>query len=1023
MDERACVKQRLEQARLPLAREQAVEQKARELVAVAREHSRQNNGIEAFLREYDLSSREGVLLMCLAEALLRIPDADTANRLIRDRLSRGQWDTHLGESHSLLVNASTWGMLLTGRLLGGVGSSASGAEQLLRQLVSRVGEPVVRTALQQAMRILAMQFVMGRDLPEALKRAKQQRRRRFSYDCLGEAAITRDDVEHYLAGYLAAIDSLGLVVRPERSVFEQAGISVKLSAIHPRYEFSQRRRVLDELVPRLQLLAERAAAAGIGLTLDAEEAERLELSLDIFERVFDSGVSESWQGLGLAVQSYQKRAWPVLMWLQRLARDRRLRIPVRLVKGAYWDSEIKRAQVLGLDGYPVFTRKSATDVSYLACAQFMLHNTECFFPQMASHNAHTIAWIDAIGAGTDYELQCLHGMGESLFTAIDKCLDVPPPVRIYAPVGSHEELLPYLVRRLLENGANSSFLNQLGDAQTDMNTIVANPCQHIESVECRPHPQIPLPSELYGAQRRNAAGWDLSDPVVVAMLADQITAARGPEWRAAACIDAEDQDGVERAVRSPASGDVIGTVVEAQQDVIDRALYLAVNAAPAWDALGGSRRAALLTRSADLFEQHTGSLVARIVYEGGRTIPDAIAEVREAVDYFRYYGRLAQDRFETAVALPGPTGELNELQLHGRGVFACISPWNFPLAIFAGQVAAALAAGNAVLAKPARQTALTGYAAVALMHQAGIPGDVLHFIPGRGAEIGAQLCSDKRLAGIAFTGSTETAWTIQQALADRRAAIVPLVAETGGQNVMIADSSALPEQLVTDVLQSAYNSAGQRCSALRVLFVQNDIADRVLDLLIGAMQELRIGDPANLTTDVGPVIDRSAIKDLQLHVARMQREACLLGRLEPGTQLTDGSFFPLHLFEIDSLTMLTGEVFGPVLHVVRFRGDRLDQVVDAVNATGYGLTLGVHSRIEETWQRVCRRARVGNLYINRNMIGAVVGTQPFGGEGLSGTGPKAGGPNYLYRFATERTRSINTAAMGGNTHLLSLPQE
>jgi RHH-type proline utilization regulon transcriptional repressor/proline dehydrogenase/delta 1-pyrroline-5-carboxylate dehydrogenase len=962
-DETACLRERLQSARLAPEREQAVQDNARTLAAAARKRASEQIGIEAFLQEYDLSSREGVLLMCLAEALLRIPDAATADRLIRDRLAKGHWDEHLGGSASLLVNASTWGLLLTGRLVGAQGLAGSAAEQSLKQLATRLGEPVVRLALHGAMRVLAEQFVTGRDISEALRRASTRGAVRYSYDCLGEAARSAEDVERYFQAYRCAITAIGERVQPGRALFEQPGVSIKLSALHPRYEYAQRQRVLRELVPRLRVLIEQAASVGIGLTLDAEEADRLELLLDIFEVLLRERTGDAWQGLGLAVQAYQKRAWPVLQWLEQLARLQGCCIPVRLVKGAYWDSEIKRAQERGLDGYPVFTRKAATDVSYLACAGFVFRHPDCFYAQIASHNAMTLAWVHELAQGCDYELQRLHGMAESLYAVLADCLERPPPVRVYAPVGSHDELLPYLVRRLLENGANSSFINQLSDEGLDLDQLVENPCERMRALECQPHPHIPLPRDLYGAERRNASGWDLSDPLVVARLEEQLRKACHETWRVGSRVGGEDCDGKVRALPSPADrGQIVGYVAEAGAELVDRAMGLAAAAAPDWDALGGERRGEYLLRAAELFEQDAPQLIARVVREGGRTIADAVAELREAVDYCRYYARQAQREFERPRVLPGPTGEQNELQLHGRGVFACISPWNFPLAIFVGQIAAALAAGNTVVAKP-----------------------------------------------------------VQRALAERRGPILPLIAETGGQNVMIADSSALPEQLVADVVQSAFNSAGQRCSALRVLFVQSEIAERVIELLRGAMEEILIGDPGSLATDVGPLIDAQAVEGLQPHVERMQRQARLLQLVRPGAHLAGGSFFPLQAFELESLDLLEKEVFGPILHVIRYRGDRLDAVVDAVNGTGYGLTLGVHSRIEDTWQRVKARARVGNLYINRNMIGAVVGVQPFGGEGLSGTGPKAGGPFYLYRFATERTCSANTAAMGGNASLLSLP--
>ncbi len=1021
-DERLCLEQRLAQAETDRGTLQRIQEKARGLAIAAREQGQQQSASEAFLREYDLSSEEGVLLMCLAEALLRIPDDDTAERLIADRLARGQWDTHLGASSSLLVNASTWGLLLTGRAYAADGF-ADGAESRLQKLVSRIGESVARLVIRQAMRLLAGQFVMGRNMREVLQRADQYPPGTlFSFDCLGEAAMSGSDVDRYMAAYMDAIQQAGQTTRGGLPVFQQPGVSIKLSALHPRYEFAQRDRVLKELLPRLERLADEAAAAGIGLTLDAEETDRLELSLELFECLV-AGVPQHWHGLGLAVQAYQKCAYPLLQWLSALARRNNRRIPVRLVKGAYWDSEIKRAQQLGLPTYPVFTRKAATDVSFLACARLLLEAPDSFYPQFATHNAHTLAWVREIAAGRDYELQRLYGMGDMLYTALRSHDDEMPRVRVYAPFGRHEALLPYLVRRLLENGANSSFVNALNDPECSLESLVEDPCERIKKVGASPHPHIPLPTALYGNERRNSRGLDLSAADTVEQLYVRMAEACHQDWSVAACAGDEVAGSDPRPLKNPAApGEQVGEVREADAGIIERALELATAPASSWNASGGAHRAGCLLRTAELIEQQMPVLMAMIVREGGRTLPDALSEVREAVDFCRYYAARAEDEFEQSHQLPGPVGEKNTLALHGRGVFACISPWNFPLAIFTGQVAAALAAGNSVLAKPARQTPLVAGRVVALMHEAGVPRDVLHFLPGSGAEIGRRLMVDRRLSGVAFTGSTETARTLQQQLAVRDGPIIPLIAETGGQNVMIADSSALVEQLVSDVIQSAFNSAGQRCSALRVLFVQESIAGRTGQVLAEAMDELCIGNPMKLSTDIGPLIDASALQGLKSHIDRMNHEARCLKRVDPPVDVS-GSFSPLLVYGIDRLSQLEREVFGPVLHVISYSADRLDKVIDAVNATGYGLTLGVHSRIESTWKRVCERARVGNLYVNRNMIGAVVGSQPFGGEGLSGTGPKAGGPYYLHGFATERTRSVNISALGGNSGLLTLSED
>ena len=1015
----------LEAAQLPDKTLRRVLVRARRLAQRSRELLQRHRGVEAVMQEYDLSSEEGVLLMCLAEALLRIPDAETQEQLIRDKLARGHWDEHLGRSDSLLVNASTWGLMLTGRLVALASGNSHDPRAVLQRLVARAGEKVVRVALAESMDILARYFVMGTTIGQALQRTRDAGgNHRYSYDCLGEAACDAQDVARYFTAYRDAIDEIGAQAAEDAGGFAGPGLSVKLSALHPRYEYGQRGRVLGELIPRVRALVSAARTAGIGITIDAEEADRLELSLDVFEAVYTDQALNGWEHFGLAIQAYQKNAMPALRWLAGLAGAANRRIPLRLVKGAYWDSEIKRAQVGGLDGYPVFTRKSATDVCYLACARYLLEQGDVFYPQFATHNAHTVSYVlELAGAGIGYEFQRLHGMGEPLYQALAEEQD-QVPCRVYAPVGSHEELLPYLVRRLLENGANTSFINQLADESLPIEKVITDPLTRLRAVKATPHPRIALPAALYGDQRRNARGLDLSDPLALMTLDRALQAALAQDWSAAPLVGGEAISTPARPVTDPADRRrTVGVVQEADAAVLARALELASRAAPGWDATPAGERAAALERGAALLEQHLAELMALSIREGGRCVADALAEVREAVDYCRYYAQQARQAFSAPVRLAGPTGEDNALRLHGRGVFACISPWNFPVAIFAGQVAAALAAGNAVIAKPARLTPLTAQLAIGLLHQAGIPDEVLHYLPGSGAALGTALLADPRLAGVAFTGSTETAWTLQQGLAGRRGPIVPLIAETGGQNVMIVDSSALPQQVVHDVLGSAFNSAGQRCSALRVLFVQTDIADRVIDLLAGAMDELRIGDPALLSTDVGPVIDEQAQRTLAGHVARMSAEARLIKALPLPPATEHGSYFAPHMFEIDRLDRLEREVFGPILHVIRFEASALDRVIDAVNRSGYGLTLGVHSRIESTWERVRRRARVGNLYINRNMIGAVVGVQPFGGEGLSGTGPKAGGPHYLQRFATERTVTINTAAVGGNAGLLSMDEE
>jgi RHH-type transcriptional regulator, proline utilization regulon repressor / proline dehydrogenase / delta 1-pyrroline-5-carboxylate dehydrogenase len=877
-----------------------------------------------------------------------------------------------------------------------------------------------------AMRILARQFVMGRSIEEALERARAAEHQgyRHSYDMLGEAAHTATDAARYLAAYDDAIAAIGRSAAA-RPVVEAPGISVKLSALHPRYETAQRDRVLAEMGPRLLALARRARDAGIGFTIDAEEADRLDLSLDLVEALALAPDLSGWDGLGLAVQAYQKRALPLIDWLADLARRGKRRLMLRLVKGAYWDSEIKRCQERGLNGYPVYTRKLATDVCYLACARRLLDGGAAFYPQFATHNAHTVAAVlELAGERPDWEFQRLHGMGEALYEEIVGPERLGRPCRVYAPVGSHEELLAYLVRRLLENGANTSFVNRIVDERQPIDEIIADPVARLARLPVKAHPRIPLPSDLFRPARQNSRGLDLNHPSVLTALRNELIGAFRRPWHTAPIIGGVEQPGESELVLDPSDRRrQVGSVVMTAPEQVDQALARAASSAPNWERMPAGEGAAILERAADLFENHRAELMAQIIREGGRTIPAGLAELREAADYLRYYALRARADFASPEALPGPTGERNELALHGRGVFACISPWNFPLAIFTGQIAAALAAGNAVVAKPAEQTPLTAAAAVRLLHQAGIPGDVLHLLPGTGEGVGAPLVADPRVAGVAFTGSTETARLINLELARRPGPIVPLIAETGGQNAMIVDSSALAEQVVVDVLTSAFESAGQRCSSLRLLYVQADIADRVLAILTGAMTELTIGDPALISTDIGPIIDEPAREPLERHAARMTREGRLLYQCALPVETEHGTFFAPRAFEIDSADRLDREVFGPILHVVRWSADRLDQVLDEIEATGYGLTSGIHSRIDENVRHILGRLRSGNNYVNRNMIGAVVGVQPFGGERLSGTGPKAGGPHYLHRFATERTVSTDTTAAGGNTTLLSLQEE
>ncbi|MEC9361883.1 MAG: bifunctional proline dehydrogenase/L-glutamate gamma-semialdehyde dehydrogenase PutA [Pseudomonadota bacterium] len=1029
-DEAQLVNRLLSIAELPAAQARAGVDRAADWVTRVRRLREQRSPLDAFMQQYDLSSEEGVLLMCLAEALLRIPDDDTAEKLIADKLAQADWEAHLGESDSLFVNASTWGLMLTGRIVRLSPELTGNFRTAINRLIGRSTEPVIRLAIRQAMRMMGSQFVMGRDIGEALRESHGREHRRYlhSFDMLGEAALTAGDAERYLGAYRDAIVAIGRdAASLPADVFRRPGISVKLSALHPRYEFAQRARVLAELTPRLHELAVLARAHNVGLTVDAEEADRLELSLDIFEQVRGDAALHGWEGLGLAVQAFQKRGLYVIEWLEALARRVGCRLPVRLVKGAYWDTEIKRAQEQGLPGYPVFTRKANTDVAYLACARRLLAARDLFYPMLATHNAHTVAAVcafagDADGAGLHsrggYEFQRLHGMGEALYEVVGE--DLPVPCRVYAPVGSHEDLLPYLVRRLLENGANTSFVNRIFDEQVPAEQLVEDPVAAVAALPVKPSPNLPMPAELYGATRRNSLGLNLADEQATAALRPALSRpAPAPDVRSIVVDDAVG-DAPRQPVCSPADcRRVLGTWTPLPSARVADVVGAALAAQAAWNAQGVGKRAAMLERAADRLESNMAGFMRLAIREAGKTVPDAVAEVREAIDFLRYYAVQARRLMARAEVMPGPTGEHNELQLHGKGVFVCISPWNFPLAIFTGQVAAALVTGNAVIAKPAEQTNLIAWRMVQLLHDCGVPRGALQLVLGAG-DLGASLVADPRIAGVVFTGSVEVAQAINRTLAARSGPIATLIAETGGQNAMIVDSSALPEQVVKDTLASAFGSAGQRCSALRVLYLQNEIADRTLTMLRGAMRELVVGDPAWLRTDVGPVIDAAAQQRLATHADDLVRQGCrVIERLEAPADGAHGTWFAPCAIEIDRLDRLDGEYFGAMLHVIRFDARALDRVIDQINASGYGLTLGVHSRIETTWRRVQQLARVGNCYVNRGMTGAVVGVQPFGGEGLSGTGPKAGGPHYLLRFVAERTLTVNTAAIGGNARLLA----
>ncbi|WP_370450191.1 bifunctional proline dehydrogenase/L-glutamate gamma-semialdehyde dehydrogenase PutA [Caulobacter sp. 602-1] len=995
----------------------AVRAEAEALVRGARRSVRKQGVVESFLQEFSLGTREGLALMCLAEALLRTPDDDTRDKLIAEKIGSADWASHLGGSDSLFVNASTWGLMLTGKIVEPDDDAKKDLPGFIKKMAGRLGEPVIRAAVGQAIRIMGEQFVLGRTIEAAIKRAAGENTM-CSFDMLGEGARTAADAERYEKSYADAIQTVGKLSNgagPEKG----HGVSVKLSALCPRYEATHEDRVWEELYPRTLRLAKIAASHNLNFTIDAEEADRLALSLKLLDRLCREPELGDWQGLGLAVQAYQKRCGEVIARLEALSKETGRRLMVRLVKGAYWDSEIKRAQVAGRPDYPVYTTKPATDLSYLVNAKALIGAAPHLYAQFATHNAHTLAAVVrmAKNAGVKIEHQRLHGMGEALYKAADDLYD-GITLRAYAPVGGHEDLLPYLVRRLLENGANTSFVHALLDERVPVERVVTDP---IDTVEAHPdrHAKIPTPIEVYGLRRQNSAGLDLSVKADRERLQAAVAALDGVTLSAGPLIDGKVSAGTPPLpVVAPADDHkVVGAVSEAQASQIDEAFRLARAAQPAWDRAGGPARAKVLRAMADALEADIDRLIAILAREAGKTLSDGVAEVREAVDFCRYYAVLAEDQFGDGEVLKGPVGETNTLRLAGRGVFVCISPWNFPLAIFTGQIAAALAAGNAVLAKPAEQTPLIAFEAVKLYHTAGLDSRLLALLPGRGETVGAALTAHEGLDGVAFTGGTDTAWRINQTLAQRQGPIVPFIAETGGLNGMFVDTTAQREQVIDDVIVSAFGSAGQRCSALRLLFLPEDTAEHIIDGLKGAMDALVLGDPALAVTDVGPVIDAEAKDALDRHQVRLTNEAKVLHAL---TAPDGGTFFAPVLAEIPAADFLEREVFGPVLHVVRYKPEDLEQVAGALAARRYGLTLGVHSRIESFAADVQRLVPAGNAYVNRSMTGAVVGVQPFGGEGLSGTGPKAGGPHALLRFAVERAVSVNITAQGGDPALLNL---
>ncbi|RQO33396.1 trifunctional transcriptional regulator/proline dehydrogenase/L-glutamate gamma-semialdehyde dehydrogenase [Herminiimonas sp. KBW02] len=996
LDEVSAVQNLLAQMQSNPALQSASQALAQQLVTAVRAKRSRASGVDALMHEFSLSSEEGIALMCLAEALLRIPDHQTADRLIANKISQGDWQRHLGTSSSLFVNAASWGLLITGKLLHS--ASADGFGAALTRLINKGGEPLIRKGVDLAMRMLGSQFVAGQSIDEALENGREHEEHgyRYSYDMLGEAAITAADADAYYQSYTAAIHAIGKA-SGQRGIRTGPGISVKLSALHPRYARAQRTRVMQELLPRLKQLVLLARQYDIGLNIDAEEADRLELSLDLMEALAADAELAGYNGLGYVVQAYQKRCPYVIDYLTDLARRSGTKFMVRLVKGAYWDTEIKRAQVDGLSGYPVYTRKAYTDLSYLVCAQKLLAASDVIYPQFATHNALTFATIYQQAQAmqvTDYEFQCLHGMGETLYDQIVGAEHLNVPCRIYAPVGTHETLLAYLVRRLLENGANSSFVNQIVDDNISIAELLQDPVALAAQFAGQPHPALPLPADLYGTERRNSSGIDLSNEHALRALSASLSAYGKQQWHALPLTGAAIY-GAAITIRNPADhSDAVGTVAHANKHDAGQAIEYALAGMATWQAHTAGQRATILLRAADLFQQHTDEFIALAVREAGKTLSNAIGEVREAIDFLRYYSAQA---IASEAAPP-------------LGVVACISPWNFPLAIFTGQLSAALAAGNVVLAKPAEQTPLIAFRAVQLLHQAGVPENALLFLPGNGETIGAQLVADARISAVVFTGSTQVAKSIHRKLNLRsiaEARDIPLIAETGGQNAMIVDSSALCEQVVRDVITSAFDSAGQRCSALRVLCLQSDIAGQTLHMLKGAMQELQINHPDRLLTDIGPVIDAEAQGHLRAYIA--QNADKKIHELALPETAANGTFVAPCILEIDNIAELKREVFGPVLHVLRYQRDDLPQLVRDINATGFGLTLGIHTRIDETIDYVVRHAHVGNIYVNRNIVGAVVGVQPFGGEGLSGTGPKAGGPFYLKRLQHSSAVNIEKA--------------
>ncbi|QIW10061.1 bifunctional proline dehydrogenase/L-glutamate gamma-semialdehyde dehydrogenase PutA [Francisella sp. LA112445] len=1008
IDEKKAVTNLVEKAQISSVAKAKVRERAYDLVAQVRKNRLKKSGIDAFMIEYDLSSEEGIVLMCLAEALLRVPDKYTIDLLIKDKLTSAAWKEHVGMEKHLFVNAATWSLMLTGKILK---DSRGSYRKVFQNFLKKTSEPVIRQAMKQAMKIVGKQYVLGETIEEALKvsQAKVDRGYSYSYDMLGEAAMTMADAEYYYDQYLHAIKELSKYA-VNKEIKKNPGISIKLSALHPRYEVTKHQRVHAELYPKLLKLTELAKQYNVGMNIDAEETERLQISLELVERLAHEPSLEGFNGIGIVVQAYQKRAPYVLEYLANLAKKTNRRFMVRLVKGAYWDAEIKHSQEQGLEGYPVFTRKYHTDVSYQACAKQLFESHQYIYPQFATHNAQTVAVVMELAQGNkDFEFQCLHGMGDPLYDNIvgkDGYEEIP--CRIYAPVGGHKHLLAYLVRRLLENGANSSFVNRIVDENLPIEELIEDPVKKALDHGCDQHPNIPYPKNIV-APRLNSQGYNTNDfAVLETMYSDIEKYASKNTYKAKPIVSGvkiDKEEGLEKVI-NPNTNEVIGSVINADAKTAKRALKNAQSAFNDWNNTPATQRAEILERFADLLEKNTNEFIAIAMIEAGKTLANAIDEVREAVDFCRYYAAQAREEFNGPIDLPALSENLKQIEFSGRGAMVCISPWNFPLAIFLGQVTAVLAAGNTVVAKPAEQTSIIAYKAVKLLFKAGLPKDVLQFTPGDGATVGTALVKSPVCKGVIFTGSTEVAGIINQTLANKSSEIVPFIAETGGQNAMIVDSSSLPEQVTADVMRSAFDSAGQRCSALRILCLQEDIADNYIKMIVGAMKELKVGDSKYIDTDVGPVIDKEAADNLNAYIEQKKNQFKLVYQSQPNENTKNGTFVMPTAFEIDKLSDLGREQFGPILHILRFKANQLDTLIRDINATGYGLTAGVHSRINEVMNYVKNNIKAGNVYVNRNIVGAVVGVQPFGGQGKSGTGPKAGGPFYMHRLANEKLSGV-----------------